>query len=278
MIKTFIRSVYYLLYDIYSIIRNLYNDHNFIIIIPRIVVPLIKRIFIYDKVNKKFFIQKIRNKYDVLTVYEIFSVESYNLKRFRIWKNISEQYKNYNDKKLIPLIIDCGSNIGSSAEYFQRIFKESFIVLIEPEYQNFNFSRKNLYNKNNNILNLIISSLEKDYLFQDDFEDPRGSKVNQKSGVKTQSTTINKILDNYPQNNYKPFLVKIDIEGFESELFSKNLEWIDKFDIIIIEIHDWMLPKNSNSSNFINALSETMKKGNKRDLIISGENLISIKI
>ena len=53
---------------------------------------------------------------------------------------------------------------------------------------------------------------------------------------------------------------------------------MDKFDIIIIEIHDWMLPKNSNSSNFINALSETMKKGNKRDLIISGENLISIKI
>ena len=137
MIKTFIRLVYYLLYDIYSIIRNLYNDHNFIIIIPRIVVPLIKRIFIYDKVNKKFFIQKIRNKYDILTVYEIFSVESYNLKRFRIWKNISEQYKNYKDKKLTPLIIDCGSNIGSSAEYFQRIFKESFIVLIEPEYQNF---------------------------------------------------------------------------------------------------------------------------------------------
>tara|TARA_B100000780_G_scaffold256121_1_gene205110 strand:+ start:434 stop:1162 length:729 start_codon:yes stop_codon:yes gene_type:complete len=242
------------------------------------VVPLIKRIFIYDKVNKKFFIQKIRNKYDILTVYEIFSVESYNLKRFRIWKNISEQYKNYKDKKLTPLIIDCGSNIGSSAEYFQRIFKESFIVLIEPEYQNFNFSRKNLYNINNNILNLIISSLEKDYLFQNDFEDPRGSKVNQKTGVKTQSTTINKILDDYPQNNYKPFLIKIDIEGFESELFSKNLEWMDKFDIIIIEIHDWMLPKNSNSSNFINALSETMKKGNKRDLIISGENLISIKI
>ena len=37
-------------------------------------------------------------------------------------------------------------------------------------------------------------------------------------------------------------LIKIDIEGFEENLFSKNFEWIDE-KIIIIELHDWILKK-----------------------------------
>ena len=52
---------------------------------------------------------------------------------------------------------------------------------------------------------------------------------------------------------------------------------MDLFDVIIIEIHDWMIPSQSNSSNLVLALSESIKRGIKRDLIISGENLISIK-
>ena len=39
-----------------------------------------------------------------------------------------------------------------------------------------------------------------------------------------------------------------------------------------------MLPGVANSHNFINALNQITNKDNKRDLIISGENLISIKI
>ena len=38
-----------------------------------------------------------------------------------------------------------------------------------------------------------------------------------------------------------------------------------------------MLPGEANSFNFFNALVENMNTDNKRDLIISGENLISIK-
>ena len=79
------------------------------------------------------------------------------------------------------------------------------------------------------------------------------------------------------EKKFQPFLIKIDIEGFEQELFSKKIEWMDKFEIIIIEIHDWMLPTKSISSNFIRSLAKTLNKS-KRDLIIRGENLISIKI
>jgi hypothetical protein len=86
--------------------------------------------------------------------------------------------------------------------------------------------------------------------------------------------TINEIL-NYKKKNW-PFIIKIDIEGSEKDLFESNIQWMNKFKIIIIEIHDWMLPSQGISSNFIYSLAKSMKK-NKRDLILNGENLISIK-
>jgi len=232
--KSIIRQLYYFFYDLFSIFRNINADHNFIIIIPRILSLVIKKVFIYDKINKKIFIQRIRDKYDILTVYEIFSIESYNLKKLKIWKKISQEYQNYQNNKLMPLIIDCGSNIGCSTEYFQRIFKESYTVLIEPEEKNFNFSSKNLSNKDNKLMNCVVADEEKNYFFEHDFLDSRAPRVTENQGTQIKGITINQILSDFPKDKYQPFLIKIDIEGFEDQLFSKNYEWINKFDIIII--------------------------------------------
>src|SRR5262249_23765471 len=43
------------------------------------------------------------------------------------------------------------------------------------------------------------------------------------------------------------FLMKVDIEGFESDLFSANTEWIGATSIIVVEPHDWMLPGEHSS-------------------------------
>jgi hypothetical protein len=50
--------------------------------------------------------------------------------------------------------------------------------------------------------------------------------------------SVNQILKEYKKENEITFIIKIDKEGFENELFSKNIEWIDIFSIIIIELHD----------------------------------------
>ena len=70
-----------------------------------------------------------------------------------------------------------------------------------------------------------------------------------------------------------PFLVKIDVEGAEKELFSANVGWIDSFKVIVIETHDWMLPGEAISSNLLKALG-----GRNRDLVFRGENLFSIRV
>ncbi len=37
------------------------------------------------------------------------------------------------------------------------------------------------------------------------------------------------------------FIVKIDIEGFERDLFDRNIDWVDQAAAIIVEPHDRML-------------------------------------
>ena len=67
-------------------------------------------------------------------------------------------------------------------------------------------------------------------------------------------------------------MIKIDIEGFEEDLFSINTSWLDVFQVMIIEIHDWLIPRMATSSNLLKCLAKL-----NRDLIIHGENFVSIK-
>ena len=70
---------------------------------------------------------------------------------------------------------------------------------------------------------------------------------------------------------FEPFIAKIDIEGFEDDLFSKNTAWIDRFPLLIIELHDWMLPWKSTWRNVLSAVS-----GLNRDFIYISENVFSV--
>ena len=84
--------------------------------------------------------------------------------------------------------------------------------------------------------------------------------------------TIKTILEDYPDDKFFPFIVKIDIEGGEENLFSMNTDWIKKIPMVIIELHDWLLPKQGTSTNFLKTVSEL-----DRDFNIKGENIFSIK-
>jgi len=68
-----------------------------------------------------------------------------------------------------------------------------------------------------------------------------------------------------------PFIIKIDIEGFERELFAANTGWIDRFYLMAVELHDWMLPSQANSCAFLRAVSHF-----DRDFLFRGENVFSI--
>ena len=273
----FLRSLYYFFYDLLKIVINLNKKYHYIIFVPRLLSLIIKKVLIFDKSNNVFFYQYIRNYNDILTVYEIFSEEHYNLKKLEISKDLLKFFdKNSYNKK--PLIVDCGSNIGSSCLYFSKQFKNSSIIALEPDKDNFEFCKKNIKGNNFYLLNNAISNIEQTVGFKSNHVDSRASKISNDNKNKIKCLTVNNILTEFNSINYFPYLIKIDIEGYEKNLFIDNYEWLDKFKIIIIELHDWMLPTEGNSINFVKALSDIMVKKKKRDLILSGENLISIRI
>lgn len=63
-------------------------------------------------------------------------------------------------------------------------------------------------------------------------------------------------------------IVKVDIEGFELDLFSQNTDWIAQAFTIIVEPYDWMLPGTGSSKTMQQAII-----GEDRELLVMGENL-----
>jgi len=99
MIRNIARDIYNFFNDILILFNNLKSTQNFLILFPRFISYALKKVFIYDKKNKKIFIQKIRNRYDLLTIFEIFSEESYNLTKYECWEVLNKSYLKIIDNK-----------------------------------------------------------------------------------------------------------------------------------------------------------------------------------
>ena len=265
---SFKQKIYYSIFFFFTIARKIFRKKRFI---PISLPFLLNQIFYY-RLNKNLIRFKIRDFVDFTMVDQIFYSEDYSLEKFLRNNEVNQYYKNILKKNLKPLIIDCGAHIGLATKYFSLIYPHSKLICIEPIIGNFKQAKiNNLEYHNVEFLNKAVGA-----------EDGKGSIDNSKLGNNAYRInrneegdiniiSVNSILKNL-EEDIIPFIIKIDIEGFENELFSKNTEWIDNFPILIIELHDWMLPKNSNSGNFLSSISKK-----NRDFLYSGENIFSIK-
>jgi FkbM family methyltransferase len=265
---SFKQKIYYSIFFFFKIAVKIFKKKR---LIP-ISLPFFLNQIFYDRLNKNLIKVKIRDYVDFTMVAQVFYYEDYSLEKFQRNNEINRYYKNILKQNLKPLIIDCGGHIGLATKYFSLIYPDSKLICIEPVINNFNQAKiNNLQYHNVEFLNKAVGA-----------EDGKGSIYNPKLGNNAYRInkneegdiniiSVNSILKN-SEEDIIPFIIKIDIEGFENELFSKNTEWIDNFPIIIIELHDWMLPKSSNSSNFLSSISKK-----NRDFLYSGENIFSIK-
>ena len=156
-----------------------------------------------------------------MTVHEIFSDENYNLSILSSFDHIKKEYEEILKSKSIPLIIDCGSNIGSSSLYFSKIFNRSQLVLIEPDNKSYEFSKLNIKYQNTIFLNKVIDSEKKNVNFFSDPDDNRMSKVSKEGSNIVKSITINEIIEKLKIESKVPFLIKIDMRDMKINYFQK---------------------------------------------------------
>ena len=68
------------------------------------------------------------------------------------------------------------------------------------------------------------------------------------------------------------FAVKIDIEGFEDDLFAAETAWLEEVALVYIEPHDHLFPDRASSRTFQRELGRR-----DFDLVIRGENLVYVR-
>lgn len=169
-----------------------------------------------------------------------------------------------------PVVIDAGANIGAASLWFRRLYPDAAIVAIEPDPDNLAILRKNV--AGDPLTHVVDAAI--------------GSKAGHVDLEKTGAgwgTMTHRSTDGVPVvtismltkmiDDSKLFIVKVDIEGFESDLFADNLEWLDDAHVVMIEPHDWMLLGQRSSGTFQQALAK-----HPFEIFIRGENLIFVRV
>lgn len=176
-----------------------------------------------------------------------------------------------------PLIVDAGANIGASTVFFSLRFPGSLILSVEPDAENFRLLEANSKNCDVVPIQAALASHGRGLRLVYPGRGPWGYMTRELQNGDTNgvvpSLTVDDILVRGGSfaTPVVPFILKIDIEGGEVDVFSGQVEWFDQFPIACLEIHDWMLPGLASCQGFLGAHSKT-----QRDLLIVGENLFSV--
>jgi len=185
---------------------------------------------------------------------------------------IQEDYDINFGEKEIRTIVDLGANVGYASIYFSKKYPQAKIIAVEPEKGNFEALKKNCEGIQN--ISPIMGAIWYKKTKLEIFNENRGEwgfqtrKIQKKNLIKTpiKTYTIQELIKRF--NLKKIDLLKIDIEGAEKDLFSKDCKkWLNKTGAIVIELHDWMI--QNCSKNFYKAI-----KKEKWYVTRSGENLV----
>lgn len=170
-----------------------------------------------------------------------------------------------------PLIVDAGANVGLSALIFYSQIADATVVAIEPDPENFALLVANTENTSILPLPAALGGASGRVAVTDPGRGAWG--VQTTAGTAPHGATlvpvvtVDEIVSVFSAF-CRPCIVKIDIEGFETEVFAAGGEWLDQVPLVIVELHDWMLPGARTSHVVLSRLLQS-----DRDFVIVGENL-----
>ncbi len=198
----------------------------------------------------------------------VFGSKMFSTDRFqRHNAKLQNLYNSIIEGNLTPVIIDAGANIGAASRFFSVMYPASRIYSYEPDVENHQLCSLNMTGCNSET---ILGALSKEdgflYLNTIDYG-PIAYRTGSSGNIKVRSYSLMGILDAFPSTE-KMFILKIDVEGAESEIFSMPVLNINTVPLIIIELHDWMLPFEGVSRNFFREISRE-----NFDILFFGENL-----
>ncbi|MEO8736187.1 MAG: FkbM family methyltransferase [Edaphobacter sp.] len=171
-----------------------------------------------------------------------------------------------------PLIVDCGANIGASVRWFTARYPQAHVLAVEPAPDNFALLQMNCAGLDVDLRKAGIGAADGiSHLTDVGWGTMAYRTTATEQGPEVAMLNMATLLASKPDSRFVPFLLKIDIEGGEESLFAGDCADINRFPLIIMEPHDWLLPGQGSSLPFFRFHTAT-----GREFCMKNENIASI--
>jgi len=143
------------------------------------------------------------------------------------------------------LIIDAGGYIGTAALKFAALFPRSRIITIEPSAENLDLLRRNVSGAPNIVvMEAALAATTGEAMLRDAGSGEWGFSIVAEGGGQelgpVPMVTIDSILAHEQVDRL--FVLKLDVEGAEREIFQASAAWMDRTEIVIAELHEQLAP------------------------------------
>lgn len=210
-----------------------------------------------------------RGDTDLTTLRQVFLNQEYAFPEM-VRERVAARYAALLAAGRTPVIVDAGANIGGATIWFKHHFPRAAIVAVEPAPGNADVLRRNTARLDGvTVLEAAIGS-EAGFAAVQENEGSWAFRTTRSTEGQA-IVTVAQAAAGVPGGAL--FIVKVDIEGFESDLFAGNLGWLDEAYAVFVEPHDWMLPGRRTSGSFQRAMGER-----EFELFLVGENLAYVRV
>ncbi len=154
---------------------------------------------------------------------------------------LKDEYRFIDGLANIRTVIDLGANVGLASAVFLSKWPAALVLAVEPDPGNYALMLANLarYGRRAECLQGAAwprsGELELSTAFGDGREWARAVQEPLGSGVRVPAFSMQELIDRVPGGSVD--LLKIDIEGSESALFSGDTSWLSRVRNLSIELH-----------------------------------------
>ena len=207
---------------------------------------------------------------DISTLRSVFGNRDYEVPSAPVRDRLQARMAAIAAQGQVPLIVDAGANIGAASIWFEAHYPLARVLAVEPDPGNCALLRRNCEGRQRiTVIEAAIGGDSGRVELVSHGASDAARTVRSETGVALM--TMDQLVASVPRA--VPFIAKIDIEGFEADLFARNTGWIDSFEAIMIELHDWMLPGMGSSASF----QHEMGSRAGYEVFLRGENLIYVR-
>jgi FkbM family methyltransferase len=199
--------------------------------------------------------------------------QQYDTSIFPQHQRLMQQYRELIERKVTPLILDLGANIGLAALWFASRFPQAKILAVEPDGKNLALLQQNIAGRDQiqALHGAVWNTSGKLRIVNPEagFAAFRVAPA-QEDEEAVCAYTVEELLAIAGVDF--PFIVKIDIEGAQQALFSSHTAWVERVHLIVLELDDWLLPWQGTSRPFFACVSQY-----PFDYLLRGENIFCFR-